>query len=129
MLRYLNAIFLAAAVTVGTIGIQATEAGATTTATREALLVGELGIVGGPYPGGFHPTAGRVYISFREPPLVLVKQVGPSGKFQIALGPGTYQVIGCGPGSGQPSQCSKAKTITLVAGEVDHIRLIWAYAP
>jgi hypothetical protein len=101
------------------------------TIAQPALLVGELGIEGGPYPGGFHPTAGTVEVEFSFLPLILEKAVGSSGQFKIPVGPGTYTVIGCGPtASGTPSsQCSAPQTITLSPGEVGYIQLIWAYAP
>ncbi len=94
-------------------------------------MVGQLGFEGGPYPGGFHPTAGTVDVEFHSVPLVLVTHVGPSGDFDIRLGPGSYTVIGCGPSpkGGQSGQCSRPLAVTLRAGEVDHVRLIWAYAP
>jgi len=94
----------------------------------EAVLSGGLGIEGGPYPGGFHPTAGSVEVEFHSHPLVLDKRVGSSGGFSIRLSPGTYTVLGCGPGSSS-DQCSKPRAITLRPGEIDHISLVWAYAP
>ena len=64
-------------------------------------------------------------------PLVLLKKVGTSGKFEIELSPGDYTVIGCGSrASGGPSgQCSKPSELKLSSGEVDHIQLVWAYLP
>ncbi len=96
-----------------------------------ALLVGELGFEGGAYPGGFHPTAGTVTVAFTLEPIVVEKPVGPSGRFRIPLRPGTYTVTGCGPSASATSSplCGRPRRITLVAGEVDHIRLVWALAP
>jgi hypothetical protein len=128
MLRTLNAAFVAVLLAVAAVGLLAAPAGAAT--TPRSALVGELGYEGGAYPGRFHPTAGTVEVVFENVPLVLVKSVGPSGMFAIPLGPGTYSVVGCGPSSsGVSHQCSRAKTIVLRPGEVDHIRLIWAYVP
>jgi hypothetical protein len=123
------------AVSVGAIsvlGLQAAPAQASTngSAAARSALVGVLGYEGGPYPGGFHPTSGTVDVEFTNVPLVLSKQVGSSGHFRISLGPGSYTVIGCGPSSSSgQSTCSKGQNITLKTGEVDHIRLVWAYAP
>ncbi len=114
------------------LGLQVAPAHAATPSVKQALLVGELGIEGGAYPGLFHPTAGTVEVEFANPPLVLLKKVGRSGQFRIALGPGTYTVIGCGPsGSAGISgrQCSRPQTVTLAPGEVDYLMLIWAYVP
>jgi hypothetical protein len=70
-------------------------------------------------------------VEFNSVPLVLEKHVGKSGHFHINLSPGSYTVIGCGPAASGTAngQCSQPQNITLVAGEVDHIQLIWAYAP
>jgi hypothetical protein len=97
----------------------------------QALLKGKLGYEGGAFPNKFHPTAGVVDVEFQNPPLVLQKQVGSSGHFKMPLGPGTYTVIGCGPGAngGSNGECSKPQTVTLQAGEVDHVTLIWAHVP
>ena len=114
------------------IGLQAAPAHAGTTATHRSAIVGKLGFEGGAVPGGFHPTAGTVEVEFNSVPLVLVKHVGKSGHFHIKLSPGNYTVIGCGPAtSANPAngQCSQPQNITLAVGEVDHIRLIWAYVP
>jgi hypothetical protein len=96
-----------------------------------AELVGVLGYEGGAAPGGFHPTSGSVRVEFDSEPLTLRQSVGKSGHFEIGLAPGGYTVIGCGPtASSSPSaQCSKPKNITLTAGEVRHIKLVWALAP
>lgn len=113
------------------VGLQAAPAQAATTAGQRALLVGELGFEGGAYPGGFHPTAGTVEVEFDSQPLVLEKKVGRSGQFKIKLSPGKYTVLGCGPtASGSPSsQCSAPQKVSLAAGEVDFVELVWAYAP
>jgi hypothetical protein len=98
--------------------------------SSQAHLVGVLGYEGGPYPGGFHPSAGSVEVGYSNPPLILDKRVGQSGHFRIALGPGTYSVVGCGPRSGSGEQtCGKAKTIRLTPGQTEHVRVIWMYAP
>lgn len=112
--------------------LQAPPAHAAVPAAKRSLLVGELGYEGGPYPGQLHPTAGSVEVEFSNVPLVLEKKVGRSGQFKIPLGPGTYTVIGCGPtrsGGTSSSTCSKPQQVTLSAGEVVFVELVWAYAP
>jgi hypothetical protein len=107
-----------------------THATAATPRAQQAVLVGVLGYEGGAYPGGFHPTAGTVDIAFANPPVILVKHVGPTGHFKIPLAPGSYIVTGCGPSSsGGQGLCGQPKSIKLSPGEVDHIRLVWALAP
>jgi hypothetical protein len=132
MSRLSNLALAVATSSIAAVGLQAIPAHAATTTVSRAELVGELGFEGGAYPGGFHPTAGSVEVEFTSVPLVLEHAVGPSGHFKISLTPGSYTVIGCGPSSSTgsaSSQCSKPKNITLTSGEVDHIRLVWAYAP
>ncbi len=105
-------------------------AGTSGSAAGKSALVGVLGYEGGPAPGGFHRTSGSVEVEFANVPLALEKKVGSSGHFRIPLGPGTYTVIGCGPSSdGSQPLCTKPKNVTLKAGEVDHLRLVWALAP
>ena len=132
MSRLTNLALALSASSIALIGLQAVPAHATTTAAKQSAIVGELGYEGGAAPWGFHPTAGTVEVEFNSVPLTLVKHVGKSGHFHIKLSPGGYTVIGCGPSgstSGANGQCSQPQNITLVAGEVDHIQLIWAYAP
>ena len=132
MSRLTNLALAVSASSIAMIALQAAPAHAATTTSSQALLVGELGFEGGAYPGGFHPTAGRVEVVFYSVPLTLEKPVGPSGHFKIPLAAGRYTVIGCGPSASSStasSLCSKAKNLTLTPGEVDHIRLVWAYAP
>jgi hypothetical protein len=115
---------------IAVIGLPATVAHAGTTPGHRSAIVGELGYEGGAPPGVFHPTAGTVEVQFNSVPLTIEKHVGKSGHFHIKLSPGSYTVIGCGPAaSGANSQCSQPQNINLVAGEVDHIQLIWAYVP
>jgi len=125
MIKLALAIF-ASSITV--IGLQAAPAHASTGAGHNSAIVGELGVEGGPYPGGFHPTAGTVEVEFNSVPLVLEKHVGKSGKFHIKLSPGSYTVFGCGPKKSS-NQCSDPQNINLATGEVDHIQLVWAYLP
>jgi len=127
---------LALALFVGTmtvIALQAAPAFASTaaghkSAGHKAAIVGELGVDGGAYPGGFRPTAGTVEVEFNSLPLVLVRAVGKSGKFTIKLSPGSYTVSGCGP-DGSGNQCSQAQDIHLASGQVDDIQLVWAHLP
>jgi hypothetical protein len=116
--------------TVCVLGWQAAPALASSPAVARSALVGVLGYEGGPAPGGFHPSSGSVDVQFTNQPLVLNQRVGPTGHFRTPLGPGKYVVIGCGPSSsgGQPL-CSQPKNVTLKTGEVDHIRLVWAFVP
>jgi hypothetical protein len=110
------------------IGLQAAPAIAKSSAGENSAIVGELGVEGGAYPGGFRPTAGTVEVEFNSLPLALVQHVGKSGKFDIKLSAGSYTVFGCGPNN-SGSQCSQAQEINLASGEVDHIRLVWEYLP
>jgi hypothetical protein len=110
------------------IGLQAAPAIAKTSAGANSAIVGELGVEGGAYPGGFRPTAGIVEVEFNSLPLALVQHVGKSGKFDIKLSAGSYTVFGCGP-KNSGNQCSQAQEINLASGEVDHIQLVWEYLP
>jgi hypothetical protein len=131
MSRLTNLALALSASSIALIGLQATPAHAGTAPTPRSAIVGELGYEGGAAPGGFHPTAGTVEVEFNFVPLTLLKHVGKSGRFHVNLSPGRYTVIGCGPAASGTSsgQCSQPQNINLVAGEVDHIQLIWAYAP
>jgi hypothetical protein len=131
MSRLTNLALTLSASSIALIGLQAAPAQAATTPNHRSAIVGELGYEGGAAPGGFHPTAGTVEVEFNSVPLVLEKRVGKSGHFHIKLSPGSYTVIGCGPATSGTvtGSCSQPQNINLVAGEVDHIQLIWAYAP
>ncbi|MGH9016201.1 MAG: hypothetical protein ACRDY1_00500 [Acidimicrobiales bacterium] len=114
-----------------TLGVQALPAAASTTRSSapKAVLKGVLGYEGGASTK-LHPTSGTVSVSFDKLPLVLEVPVGSSGHFHVKLSPGGYEVSGCGPSSngGQPL-CGQAQAVTLKAGEVDHIQVVWAYTP
>jgi hypothetical protein len=130
MSRLVNLALTLVASSAAVVGLEAAPAHAAPSVKR-ALLVGELGIEGGAYPGAFRPTAGLVEVEFNGLPLVIEKKVGRSGQFRIPLGPGSYTVIGCGPdpsGSGN-RLCGVPETLTLAPGEVDFIELVWAYVP
>jgi hypothetical protein len=132
MSRVTNLALALSASSIALIGLQTAPAHAGTTLTQRSAIVGELGYEGGAATaGGFHPTAGTVEVEFNSVPLALEHHVGRSGRFHINLSPGSYTVIGCGPATSTTAggQCSKPQNIDLVTGEVDHIRLIWAYAP
>jgi hypothetical protein len=132
MSRFVKVVLAVCASSMALTALLAAPARAATTTRAEALLVGKLGIEGGPYPGGFHPTAGSVEVEFYSVPLVLDQPVGSSGRFKISLAAGKYTVIGCGPSTSTGSgggQCSKPRTLTLKPGEVDHITLVWLDAP
>ncbi len=131
MSRLANIALALSAGSVAMIGLQATPAHAASPAARHSAVAGKLGFEGGAAPGKFHPTAGTVEVEFHSIPLVLEKHVGKSGRFHIKLSPGSYTVIGCGPAASSTATglCSQPQNINLVAGEVDHIRLIWALAP
>jgi hypothetical protein len=114
------------------VGLQSAPAsvGAAVPQVKQADLVGVLGYEGGAFPGKFHPTSGTVDVAFSNPPITLVKQVGPTGHFNIPLPPGRYTVVGCGPSSsGGQGTCGQPKIVKLSSGEVDHIRLVWAMVP
>jgi hypothetical protein len=128
MARLIKLAMALSASGIALLGLQALPAHASTTAGAKSAIVGQLGVEGGAYPGKFHPTAGTVDVEFHSVPLTLEDHVGKSGNFRIALAPGGYTVIGCGPNRSS-HQCSKPQNITLAPGEVDHIRLIWAYLP
>lgn len=142
MSRLVNLALALSASTLAMIGLEAAPAHAASTSAPTvsapavsvpgAVLVGELGYEGGAYPGPFHPTAGTVEVEFYSLPLALLKHVGPSGKFRIPLGPGKYTVIGCGPSASVvpgAGECSSPLSVDLKAGEVDHVKLVWAYVP
>jgi hypothetical protein len=131
MFRYAKVALAVCASSMAMMALGSAPAYAATTTGPQALLVGKLGIEGGPYPGEFHPTAGSVEVNFSSVPLTLEEPVGSSGKFKISLAPGNYTVIGCGPSASASvgGQCSKPKSLTLKPGEVDHIKLVWAYLP
>jgi hypothetical protein len=111
--------------------LAATPTAVSASSTGRSRLVGELGYEGGAAPAPFHPTAGTVEVWFTLNPLVLDWKVGPSGRFKIPLGPGTYAIVGCGPTSTAASAplCGNKTTVTLRAGEVHRVRVVWAYAP
>ena len=73
-------------------GLGAARAHAATSTAARPLLVGELGIEGGVFPGTFHPTAGTVEVEFYSVPLVLVKKVGRSGQFKLQPRPANTQL-------------------------------------
>jgi hypothetical protein len=132
MSRFRNFSVAASLGVMAAVGLQSAPAhvGAATPRTDQALLVGVLGYEGGAPPGLFHPTSGTVDVAFANPPITLLKHVGSSGHFKIPLAPGSYTVTGCGPSSsGGQGICGRSKNIALSAGEVDHIRLIWAMVP
>jgi hypothetical protein len=117
---------LASSITV--IALEAAPAHASAGAGPKSAIAGELGVEGGAYPGTFQPTAGTVEVEFNSVPLVLLRHVGKSGKFDIKLSPGSYTVVGCGPKKSS-NQCSQPQDINLATGEVDHIQLVWEYLP
>jgi hypothetical protein len=133
MSRFVKRALALIAGTMTVIGLQAAPALARsgaghTSKGHDSAIVGKLGVEGGAYPAGFRPTAGTVEVEFNLLPLVLVKAVGTSGKFDIKLSPGSYTVFGCGPG-GSGDQCSQAQDIKLTGGEVVDIQLVWAHLP
>jgi hypothetical protein len=94
---------------------------------HRAVLDGDLGVVGGPYPGGFHPTPGTVEVVGKT--IAMQAIVGRSGEFHLQLPPGIYTVSGCGPTAGSAPMCSPSKTIRLHVGQFDHLELVWAQVP
>lgn len=117
---------------ISAVGIEATPvlASVDVVPSSTSAIAGVLGFEGGGPSNIFHPTSGTVEVEFTNPPLVLLKKVGDTGHFRISLAPGHYTVIGCGPSSsGGSPLCGQPQNVTLKVGEVDHIRLIWAYVP
>jgi hypothetical protein len=130
----LSKLALAASVSgIAMVSLQTGPAHAATATASQAALVGKLGYEGGAYPDKFHPTAGSVEVEFDSvTPLSLEHRVGPSGQFKISLPAGMYTVIGCGPaasGGTAGGTCGRPVNLTLTRGDVDHIKLVWAYAP
>jgi len=103
------------------------QAAAPPPSARLAVLKGDLGIVGGAYPGLFHPTAGSVEVIGKV--IAMLTVVGPSGEFRIRLAPGTYTVTGCGPTASPVPSCGSPRAIRLRPGQVDHVQLVWALVP
>ena len=128
MLRLIKLALALFVFSITAIGLEAAPAHASTGTGHTAVIVGELGVEGGAYPGGFRPTAGTVEVEFNSLPLALVKHVGNSGKFDIKLSPGSYTVFGCGPKK-SANQCSQPQDVTLATGQVDHIQLVWELLP
>lgn len=81
MSRFAKVLLALSASSIAMMVLQATPAHAATTSTPQSALVGKLGVEGGAYPGGFHPTAGAVEVEFYSVPLALERSVGPSGEF------------------------------------------------
>jgi hypothetical protein len=133
MSRPINMVLALSVSSIAMVALQTGPARATTATTSQAELIGKLGYEGGAYPDKFHPTAGSVEVEFDSvTPLSLVHRVGPSGHFEISLPAGEYTVIGCGPatsGGTAGGQCGKPVNLTLTPGEIDHIKLVWAYTP
>lgn len=130
MSRLTNLAFALTAGSIAAIGLAVGPAHAGASAGEQSALVGELGYEGGVAPGGFHPTAGTVEVTFASVPLTLLAHVGKSGHFDIKLSPGSYTVTGCGPAAtGASAPCGRSQKVHLTRGEVDHIQLVWAYVP
>lgn len=91
----------------------------------DGVIAGELGFEGGPSPGGFHPTAGRVDIA--GPKLTRAVDVPSSGKFSAVVPAGRYTLIGCG--GTQDEQCGPSQKVTVHAGATKHVRVVWLLAP
>ncbi len=127
MVRSAAIVFTAGALLLaGTVPAQAGAPSRAPTA-RLAVLDGDLGIVGGAYPGQFHPSAGSIEVIGKV--IAMLTVVGPSGEFRIRLAPGTYTVTGCGPTASPVPSCGPPRTIRLRPGQVDHVQLVWALVP
>jgi hypothetical protein len=88
------------------------------------VIAGQLGFEGGPYPGGFHPTAGVV--KYAGPQTGRVKVPG-SGDFTVDVAPGAYTLIGCG--GTRNEQCGPTQDITVKAHKTSHVQVVWLLAP
>jgi hypothetical protein len=133
MSRLTNVALAASVSGLAAVALQAGPAHAATTTSSQAELAGRLGYEGGAFPDTFHPTAGSIEVEFDSvTPITLEHRVGSSGHFKIALPAGKFTVIGCGPsasGGTASGQCSQPVNFTLTAGEVHHVKLIWAMVP
>jgi len=94
--------------------------------TAHGIVTGQLGLEGGPYPGGFHATAGIVKFADGPQKLRPVK-VPDSGDFTVHVVPGGYTLTGC---SGtKDSQCGRPQDVTVKAGATSHVQVVWLLAP
>ena len=122
-MRRLGALFgivLAASFGPGLLG-----AAANAQPAPNGTISGRLGFEGGPYPGGFHPTAGLV--EFVGPVIAGVVKVPKSGAFTIHVLAGRYTLTGC---SGtRDMQCGSPQHVTVMAGATKHVRVVWLLAP
>jgi len=101
---------------------------ATTTPTAKATdgtITGQLGFEGGPAPGGFHATAGLVQVAGSK--TVELVKVPTSGNFTVHVQPGRYSLTGCG--GAKDDQCGSPQNVTVTAGAVKHVQVVWAFVP
>src|SRR5437879_5211778 len=83
-------------------------------------IEGVFGAEGGPAPGiPFGPASGTVRV-LREEAEVAVLSVGPDGRFQVDVRPGTYRLVAGGPGL--PTDCAQ-RVVSVRAQEVSRVRL------
>ena len=91
----------------------------------DGTITGQLGIEGGPAPGGFHPTAGVVKVA--GPQTVGPVKVPKSGNFTIHVQPGRYTLTGCG--GTKDKTCGSPQHVTVKAGATRQVQVVWAFAP
>jgi hypothetical protein len=98
---------------------------ARTPRSSHGVISGQLGIEGGPYPGGLHPTAGVVKVE--GPQKVGRVKVPESGSFAVDVVPGVYTLTGCGGTKNR--QCGPPQDVTVKAQKTTHVEVPWLLAP
>lgn len=121
----MHRLILALALAAGLCLTTATAVAAAAPSTPHGIIDGRLGFEGGPYPGGFHPTAGLV--KFTGPQKVGPVKVPTSGRFTVDVTPGAYTLTGCG--GTKNKQCGPPKLVTVKADTTRHVRVVWLLAP
>lgn len=107
----------------------AARSGATHPATgNDAKTVGVSGdflMSGGPYPGRDVPLSGTVVFESSDTDTTLRVTVGRSGRFQVKVLPGRYQVTGTSPHiNGGRSQCRQVAPLDARLGGVNNVRVL-----
>lgn len=93
--------------------------------TRHGVIAGQLGYEGGAYPGKFHRTAGVVDVA--GPKNASTVTVPASGRFTLAVTPGSYTLTGCG--GTNDKQCGPPQDVTVKAQKTSHVQVPWLLAP
>lgn len=100
--------------------------GATHTATgndaKTVEVSGDFLMSGGPYPGRDVPLSGTVV--FESPDATLRVTVGSSGRFQVRVPPGRYEVTGTSPHiNGGQSPCRQVAPLDARLGGVNNVHV------